>query len=574
MADVTRGLKLQVKLDGEKEYKESLANLNAANKVLSTEMKKLQAEYAGNTQSAEYLTKAGELLEKQLYSQQEKVAKIRDRYNEAAEKLGESSTETMKLKAALQSAETEEINFQHAIEENNKALDNQGKDMVGLGDTVQQLADKFGVKLPDGATKALNGMKGFSAGTVAAMAAAAAAITAVVKVVTDLTKLTLDVAADVDNYLSESAVTGVPTEMLQAWDYAAPLIDTDAETIKGAMTKLTKAMGDAKGGSKEAQEQFAAMGVSIVNEADGSLRSAEDVFYDVVDALGSMEEGADRDAAAMGILGKNAQELNPLINAGSQALQEYAEEAKAAGYVLDDSQIKKLGAVDDAYQKLQLTIEGNRKQLAADFAPAAQQAMELFTKVVQKAGEMLERSGIIENLALIIQNLLKVIETVGSIITKIPAFTSALDAVRKALGYVAQMAASVADVFDIISTVLTPSSWGQGRIKNALGLGYGSGNANNVQRTRMIQEGTWDQYAEFYGLNATGNDNWRGGLTWVGEAGPELVSLPRGSQIYSNQDSLNAGGVSNYYINVTGIDQLEQVLRWYEGRQIAARMMG
>ena len=333
-------------------------------------------------------------------------------------------------------------------------------------------------------------------------------------------------------------------------------------------------MGDAKGGSQEAQEQFAAMGVSIVNEADGSLRSAEDVFYDVVDALGSMEEGADRDAAAMGILGKNAQELNPLINAGSQALQEYAEEAKAAGYVLDESQVKKLGAVDDAYQKLQLTIEGNRKQLAADFAPAAQEAMELFTKVVQKAGEMLERSGIIENLALIIQNLIKVIETIGQIVTNIPGFNAALDTVRKALGYVAQMAASVADVMDIISTVLTPSSWGQGRIKNALGLGYGSGNANNVQRTRMIQEGTWDQYADFYGLNATGNDNWRGGLTWVGEAGPELVSLPSGSQIYSNQDSLNAGGVSNYYINVTGIDQLEQVLRWYEGRQIAARMMG
>ena len=573
MADVTRGLKLQVKLDGEKEYKESLANLNAANKVLSTEMRKLQAEYAGNTQSAEYLTKAGELLEKQLYSQQEKVAKIRDRYNEAAEKLGESSTETMKLKAALQSAETEEINFQHAIEENNKALDNQGEEMTGLGDTVEQLADKFGVKLPDGATKALNGMKGFSTGTVAAMAAAAAAIAAVVKVVTDLTKLTLEVAADVDNYVSESAITGVPTEMLQAWDYAAPLIDTDAETIKGAMTKLTKAMGDAKGGSKEAQEQFAAMGVSIQDQ-DGNLRSSEEVFYDVVDALGSMEAGADRDAAAMAILGKNAQELNPLINAGSEALQDYAKEAKAAGYVLDDSQIKKLGAVDDAYQKLQLTIEGNRKQLAADFAPAAQQAMELFTKVVQKAGEMLERSGIIENLALIIQSLLKVIETVGSIITDIPIFNAALDTVRKALGYVAQMAAAVADVMEIIDTVLSPSTWGQGRIKNALGLGYGSGNANNVQRTRMIQEGTWDQYAEFYGLNATGNDNWRGGLTWVGEAGPELVSLPKGSQIYSNQDSMNAGGVSNYYINVTDIDELEQVLRWYEGRQVASRMKG
>ena len=574
MPSATRSVKAKVELDGEAEYKAALSELNAGNRTLATEMKKLQAEYKGNAESTEFLTKKGELLERQLLQQQDKVKKLQEAVAYAAKEYGEANETTQKYVQQLNMAEAAEFDLQHAIEENNQALEGENETMTGLGDTVQQLADKFGVKLPDGATKALNGMKGFSAGTVAAMAAAAAAITAVVKVVTDLTKLTLEVASEVDDYITESAVTGVPTEMLQAWDYAAPLIDTDAETIKGAMTKLTKAMGDAKGGSQEAQEQFAAMGVSIVNEADGSLRSAEDVFYDVVDALGSMEEGADRDAAAMGILGKNAQELNPLINAGSQALQEYAEEAKAAGYVLDESQVKKLGAVDDAYQKLQLTIEANRKQLAADFAPAAQEAMELFTKVVQKAGEMLERSGIIENLALIIQNLIKVIETVGSIITSIPGFNAALDTVRKALGYVAQMAASVADVMDIISTILTPSSWGQGRIKNALGLGYGSGNANNVQRTRMIQEGTWDQYAEFYGLNATGNDNWRGGLTWVGEAGPELVSLPRGSQIMTNQDSMNAGGVSNYYINVNGVEELEQVLRWYEGRQVAARMRG
>ena len=37
--------------------------------------------------------------------------------------------------------------------------------------------------------------------------------------------------------------------------------------------------------------------------------------------------------------------------------------------------------------------------------------------------------------------------------------------------------------------------------------------------------------------NAAGTDSWRGGLTWVGESGPELVSLPQGTQIYSNQES-------------------------------------
>ncbi len=44
------------------------------------------------------------------------------------------------------------------------------------------------------------------------------------------------------------------------------------------------------------------------------------------------------------------------------------------------------------------------------------------------------------------------------------------------------------------------------------------------------------------GNNANGTDNWRGGLTWVGEKGPELVNLPRGSSVIPNNESM-AGGI-------------------------------
>lgn len=37
-----------------------------------------------------------------------------------------------------------------------------------------------------------------------------------------------------------------------------------------------------------------------------------------------------------------------------------------------------------------------------------------------------------------------------------------------------------------------------------------------------------------FGHNAAGTDNWRGGPTWVGEQGPELVNLPQGSQVIPN----------------------------------------
>jgi len=49
--------------------------------------------------------------------------------------------------------------------------------------------------------------------------------------------------------------------------------------------------------------------------------------------------------------------------------------------------------------------------------------------------------------------------------------------------------------------------------------------------------------------NAAGTDFWRGGLSWVGERGPELVNLPRGSQVYDNSTSNSIA--NNFNLNMT-----------------------
>lgn len=75
----------------------------------------------------------------------------------------------------------------------------------------------------------------------------------------------------------------------------------------------------------------------------------------------------------------------------------------------------------------------------------------------------------------------------------------------------------------------------------------------------------------FFGIgkNAEGTDNWRGGLTMVGERGPELVNLPKGSQVIPNHalGSLGGGDRFNFapQIDARGADvaavaRLEQIL--------------
>ena len=568
----TRTVKARVELDGEKQYKQALSELNQGNKVLASEMRKLQAEYKGNAESTEFLTKKGDLLQRQLQQQQDKVSKLKEALQASAEKYGEADKRTQDWIVKLNNAEAAQFDLEHAIEENNQALTGQSEEMQGLGDAVNSLASKFGVTLPEGAKKALNGVGSFSAGTVAKMAVAAAAVAAVIKVVKELGDLTLEVAADVDNYLTESQITGVSTEMLQAWDYAAPLIDTDAETIKGAMVKITKAMGDSS-------EQFESLGVSI-QDADGNLRSAEDVFYDVVDALGEMAPGTERDAAAMELLGKSAQDLNPLINAGSDALKEYGKEAEQVGFILSTDQVKALGAVDDAYQTLQLTIDGVKRQVAADFAPAAQEAMELFASAVQKAGEWLEKSGLISNLASILKSVMSILEAIGKTTANLPGLGTALDALNLSLKAVAYTAALIADTFNVIAGLM-PQNWGSGMARTALGWNIENGQMSNIQQLKYgrgeYATSVYDQATGKWignGYNATGNDNWRGGLTWVGEAGPELVALPRGSQIFNNQDSRNVGSITigTIVIDAKNVKEFNDIIEIVRSQEIYARM--
>lgn len=83
------------------------------------------------------------------------------------------------------------------------------------------------------------------------------------------------------------------------------------------------------------------------------------------------------------------------------------------------------------------------------------------------------------------------------------------------------------------------------------------------------------------GKNALGTDNWRGGLSWVGEKGPELVNLPMGAQVIPNSKigGMGGGGMNFTYApnidargaSVQAVQELEQRMR-ADGVQFNAKV--
>ena len=307
------------------------------------------------------------LLTKQIEQTNDKLTVMRQVANDANEALARgdiSQEQYASLTAELVKTESSLNSLNEQANENADAMNDAGDGAEAAADDMGEVATES-----ENAGKAMDALKVTAEVVGGAMAAAFAAAVAGAKEVGEaLVSCTMDAAAYSDELLTQSTVTGVSTEKLQELNYAAELVDTSVETITGSMTKNLRAMDSAREGTGAAAEAYEKLGISVTN-SDGSLRDNEAVYWEVIDALGQMEAGADRDALAMDILGKSAQELNPLIEAGSETMASLAQEAHDTGYVMSDEMLGAFGAFDDQMQRLNNGTEAAKNALGTVLLP-------------------------------------------------------------------------------------------------------------------------------------------------------------------------------------------------------------
>ena len=586
-------------LSGEKEYKQAISEIGSGMKVLDSEMRKVSSAYAQNADSVEALNAKNDVLERKISTQVEKIEYLKAALQQSAEKYGEADKRTMQWQTSLNNAEAELNNLNNQFDENKQKIADSGKEMGNLGDVVNGLTSKLGIQLPEGMKSSMNAMGSLDAQSLALAGGFAAVAAAIVKVEKAMISMTKESAAFADNIITLSMQTGQSTQQLQEFAYASELIDVSVDTLQGSLTKLTNNMQDTMNGTGNAKASFEALGVSVTN-ADGSMRSANDVFYETIDALGQVKNETERDAMAMDIFGRSAQDLNPLIIQGSKTLKAYADEAHNVGYVLDDEALSALGAVDDAYQRLQKTQEGVKNQLSAEFAPYLEEFYGDVTTMVKDGGKALKDSGLVDAFGMLL-------ETVGDILNpmsdlsnnRVPALTKALQPLAKVMALIADAAELIKGVVNI-STGHIGEGWGQ--LTHALGFGYSSGNGNNYQNLLdSYTEQQWGQSAadlskayedaiargdpstigitedewvrRYLGGNAAGTDNWYGGFTRVNENGPERIYLPSGSRIQTASETrYTSGDTYNTTVYVDHVDDLDTILRIAKNARITARM--
>lgn len=605
-------------LAGEKEYRQAISDIGSKMQVLDSEMRKVSATYAKNADSTEALSAKNDILAKKITEQTNKINYMRAALQQSAEKYGEADARTMKWQTSLNNAEAELARLNNTVEENNEKMQESEKETGNLGDITEKLTQKFGISLPDGMKKSLNGMGALDAQSIALAGGLAGVTTAIVNVEKALISMTREAASAADDIATMSSVTGVSMETLQAFAYSAELTDVSVDRIADSLKYTTKSMAEAATGTGEAYEAYRQLGVAIT-DSNGNLRSAEAVFYDTIDALGKMENGTERDATAMKLMSKSAQELNPLISAGSEALKGYAKEAQSTGYILDDKLIGALLESDDAFQRLQKTQEAVKKQLAAEFAPYLTQFYSDTAKATQDLGKGIRDSGIVDSFGMLL-------ETVGGILNPMDQLSNyRVPALTKALRPLAEIMAGIADTADFVSSLLRGDFKGASA---AAGFLYSYGTKNNVQtlndkwtatdtNAATLSNGYGSYYdsetGKYYGSleayanaqyealwaagdksisgtsqavwvedfieklrgNASGTDNWQGGFTRVGENGPEAMYLPAGTRITSASETRYGAGdiyIDRIVIDAKNVREFEDVVQLVQNWRVSARM--
>lgn len=185
---------------------------------------------------------------------------------------------------------------------------------------------------------------------------------------TALANFTAGGGAYADEVLTMSTNTHIAADELQAYMYAAELVDVSTSTMTSSMARNVRSMNSAADGTGSVAEAYAALGVAVT-DSDGNLRDSQTVYWELIDALGTVDDYTQRDTLAMTIFGRSAQDLNSLIAVGSEGMEEYAQQARDAGAILDGETLDAFGAFDDVTHQLDSGMQAAQNALGTILLP-------------------------------------------------------------------------------------------------------------------------------------------------------------------------------------------------------------
>lgn len=526
--------------------------------LLTEEFKLQQSALGNNATEVDKLTLKQSSLAQKIDLQIQIVEKAKDRFEAIANAEGATATQVDNAQKAYMKQITTLNQLTNELADVNNKLEESGETSNSASQSIGNLVTSITT-------------------TTAVIASMISAVQQVTQTIGEVATRSTEWADDLETLSSQ---IGVSTTTLQEWAYASDFVDVSVETLQGSMSKLVRSMSEAQNGSTSAQAAFDSLGVSYQN-IDGSLKSTEQVFYEVIDALGGIENVAERDAISMAIFGRSAQDLNTLIEAGSGSLQEYGKEAQQLGIIMSEDQIQALSSMQNSFDKLNNVMNASKNLLSASVAPlfasiadAISQVDPAILAVVSGFGSLI---GVVSSLAPLLQGVAAItqlltmskiataaattVETVaeaGLGATAMATNVALLPQIAIALALTAALAGLAYAIYKIIDLLTQEADAADKAASSTEKF------ANASRGSSSSNDSTSNSGKGHYALGGRVS----GKQVWVGEQGAELVELPSGSMVYNHQESRNmtsSNNVFNVTIDAHNVDDFNKVVKVFNG---------
>ncbi len=186
-------------------------------------------------------------------------------------------------------------------------------------------AEGLGKKFVSGVGKAAK----WGAGLVTSAGAGAAALLGV----------TQSASGAMDAIDKGSIKIGISKKAYQEWGYVLGQNGMDINKMEVGMKSLVSSMDGAASGVKSAKERFDALGLSIYAD-NGTLKDQETMLNETLYALANMENGTEKARLATELFGKAGVELMPMLNGGSEGMEQLTQRAHDLGLIVSDEAVQ------------------------------------------------------------------------------------------------------------------------------------------------------------------------------------------------------------------------------------------
>lgn len=162
---------------------------------------------------------------------------------------------------------------------------------------------------------------------------------------------------------------GVGVEQLQELRHAAEMKGMDTSSLDNSLRRFTRRAAEAAQGSGAAAGAFEELGIQLRN-SDGSLKESTDLLGEVADALGGVENHADKLRLAFRMFDTDGAKLLPLLQEGREGMQALFNDGRERGLFFSQDQIDKARRYTEAMDLFRKSIASVRSTVALDMMPA------------------------------------------------------------------------------------------------------------------------------------------------------------------------------------------------------------